>query len=112
MGPDDSPARRASLEEWAAEQAAKARYAVVYRALGTTRIVRSAGTQLGAIRQALNLVEWLTDNTHAESGIRVTLDGATVEAVVRNTATQWTLILHTEKGRRATGRLSIYRELN
>ena len=89
-----------------------ARYAVVYSALGTSRIIKHASTQLGAIRHALTLVEWLTDGSNAENGIKVTLDGARVEAAVRDTPTVWTLVLQTEKGRRARGRLSIYREVN
>jgi hypothetical protein len=85
------------------------RYAVVYSAGDTTRIMRTASTSLGAVRQAQSLVEWLTKGE--EDGISVTLDGATVQAAAREDIYVWTLVLKTGKNRPARGRISIWREM-
>ena len=85
------------------------RYAVVYSAGDTTRIMRTASTSLGAVRQAQSLVEWLTKGE--EDGINVTLDGATVQAAAREYLYVWTLVLKTGKNRPARGRISIWREM-
>jgi hypothetical protein len=85
------------------------RYAVVYSAGDTTRIMRTASTSLGAVRQAQSLVEWLTKGE--DDGINVTLDGATVQAAAREDVYIWTLVLRTARSRPARGRISIWREM-
>jgi hypothetical protein len=123
MDEDRSPETEEQGPQDAEPSQPRRRYAVVYSAGDTARthsrgdgglkptirIMRTASTSLGAVRQAQSLVEWLTKGE--EDGINVTLDGATVQAAAREDVYIWTLVLKTGKNRPARGRISIWREM-
>jgi hypothetical protein len=106
---EDQRPRTEEVPQDAEPSQPRRRYAVVYSAGDTTRIMRTASTSLGAVRQAQSLVEWLTKGE--EDGINVTLDGATVQAAVREDVYIWSLVLRTARSRPARGRISIWREM-
>jgi hypothetical protein len=89
---------------------ARSRYAVVYSAVDTKRILRTAQTLLGATRQAITLTEWLTKGD--DDGISVTINGLVVHETIREGPYAWTLMLKTQKGRWVRGRLTIWREMS